>query len=403
MADAGGPPKLQIPRWIQLVGLPLLLLLAWVLATTAYHVVLVFVVAALAALLLDPVVRALQRVRIPRGLAVAIVYLSFLAALGLTIGALGTVAVDQTKTAANRVDAYFTEPSGRSRSAADHDVDRFQVWLDTHHLRQVKVQERGHRAVKQIREKDVGRYTTRVVDFVEGAAVSIGKVLFELVLLLVVSIYMLLDLPRLQARIDRRFPPRPGSGALVPRIEGALAGYVRGQALLSLIIGGSAGLGLWIFGVTGLLPGGDRYALLFGAWVALTEVIPYVGPWIGAVPPLVYALFVHPVVGPLGGAALPRRPPARGTRGRAERDGERPAPQPAARHLRPARRRRDLRARRGAARAAAARGGPRHLGVPRRAVHARALAGAGRPGSRRRGRSRGPAPSPSRSPRRSPR
>ena len=36
-------------------------------------------------------------------------------------------------------------------------------------------------------------------------------------------------------------------------------------------------------------------ALASGAWVAVTEVVPYVGPWVGSVPPLVYALFVHPV------------------------------------------------------------------------------------------------------------
>ncbi|HSP72992.1 MAG TPA: AI-2E family transporter, partial [Gaiellaceae bacterium] len=192
-------------------------------------------------------------------------------------------------------DAYFTKPSGQARTPADRDVVRFQRWLNTHHLSQVKIEARGHRLVAQIRRKDVGRYTNKVVSFVEGAAISIGKTIFEAVLVLVVSIYMLLSLPRLAARLDRRFPPLPGSGPLIPRMESALAGYVRGQVLLSLIIGGSAGVGLWVFGVTGLLPGGDRYALLFGAWVALTEVIPYVGPWIGAVPPLVYALFVHPV------------------------------------------------------------------------------------------------------------
>ena len=241
---SGGIHKVQIPRWVQLVGLPLLAVLAWVLATAAAHVVFVFLVAALVALLLDPVVRLLERARLPRGLAVAIVYLSFLAALVVTIGALATVVVDQTKTAANRVDAYFTKPVGQGHQApADRDVDRFQRWLNTHHLRQVRVEQRGHRVVDQIRRKDVGRYTSKVVTFVEGA----------------------------------------------------LAGYVRGQVLLSLIIGGSAGLGLWIFGATGLLPGADRYALLFGAWVAVTEVVPYVGPWIGALPPLAYALVVHPV------------------------------------------------------------------------------------------------------------
>lgn len=299
MIDAG-PPKVAIPRWIQLIGLPLLVLLAWIVVTAAAHVVFVFVVAALLALLLNPLVRAVASirvasVRVPRGLAVAIVYLSFAGALAVTVGALATVVVDQTRTAANRVDAYFTTPVGHGQVSADRDVDRFQSWLDSHHLRQIDVQKRGHRAVQRIREKDVGGYTTRVVNFVEGAAISVGKALFALALLIVVSVYMLLDLPRLQSGIDRRFPPRPGSGALVPRIEAALAGYVRGQALLSLIIGGSAGLGLWIFGVAGVLPGADRWALLFGAWVAVTEVVPYIGPWLGAIPPTIYAVVVHPV------------------------------------------------------------------------------------------------------------
>ena len=68
------PPRIQIPRWIQLVGLPLLILFGWVLATAAGHVVVLFIVAALIALLLDPLVRALGRLRIRRGISVALVY-----------------------------------------------------------------------------------------------------------------------------------------------------------------------------------------------------------------------------------------------------------------------------------------------------------------------------------------
>jgi predicted PurR-regulated permease PerM len=64
---------------------------------------------------------------------------------------------------------------------------------------------------------------------------------------------------------------------------------------VSLIIGTSAGVGLWLFGVLGWLPGGEKYALLFGAWVAVAELIPYLGPWLGAIPPLIYALVVHPI------------------------------------------------------------------------------------------------------------
>jgi predicted PurR-regulated permease PerM len=79
------------------------------------------------------------------------------------------------------------------------------------------------------------------------------------------------------------------------RIEHALVAYVKGQLLLSAIIGTSAGIGLWLLGVTGLLPNGDKYAVLFGLWVAFTELIPYLGPWLGSLPPFFYALAVHPV------------------------------------------------------------------------------------------------------------
>src|SRR5204863_5239225 len=87
----GGAPKIEIPRWIQLVGLPLLLVFLWIVAGAARHVVFLFLVAALIALLLDPVVRLVGRARIPRGFAVALVYLGFVVAMIVVIGAFGTV------------------------------------------------------------------------------------------------------------------------------------------------------------------------------------------------------------------------------------------------------------------------------------------------------------------------
>ena len=296
MSTDGRPPRIEVPRWIQLVGLPLLLVLVWVVGAAAGHVVFLFMIAALVALLLDPVVRGLQRARLPRGLSVALVYLSFAAALVLIIVAVATAVVGQTKTAADRFNSYFTNRHGSAgQTSADRDVDRLQRWLNTHHLKSVQIQKRGHKLVRQIQQRDVGKYTHKIVTFVEGAAISIGKTLFSLVLLIVVSIYMLLDMERLGRAIDRRYPPRPGEDTLLRSMEHALASYVRGQVLLSLIIGTSAGVGLWVLGAVGLLPNGQQYALLFGVVVAVTEVIPYLGPWLGAIPPLVYAAVVHPV------------------------------------------------------------------------------------------------------------
>src|SRR5437016_11394869 len=96
--------RIQVPRWVQLVSLPLALLLLWAVAGAVRHVLFLFLVALLIALLLNPVVRGLGKAWIPRGPAVALVYLTFAAAVAVTIIALATVVVQQTRTAAHRVD-----------------------------------------------------------------------------------------------------------------------------------------------------------------------------------------------------------------------------------------------------------------------------------------------------------
>jgi predicted PurR-regulated permease PerM len=252
-------------------------------------------VALLIALLLNPLVRGLGRVWIPRGPAVALVYLAFAAAVALTIVALATVVVQQTRSAAHRVDNYFTVESGHPiRTGAEQDLAKFQRFLDRHHLSSVHVQRQGEKFLNQVGTKDVQKYTSKALHWAEGAGVAVVTLLFDGFLVVVVSIYMLLDMQRLTEAIDRRFPPH-GRGGLIVRMEQAVASYVKGQLLLSLIIGVSSGVGLWILGIVGLMPHGGRYAAAFGAWAGVTELIPYIGPWLGAAPPVLYALVQHPL------------------------------------------------------------------------------------------------------------
>jgi predicted PurR-regulated permease PerM len=287
--------RIEVPRWVQLVLLPLVLVLLWVVAGAVRHVVFLFLVALLIALLLNPLVRGLGKVWIPRGLAVALVYLAFAAAVALAILALATVVVQQTRNASHRVDNYFTVTSGHPPvTGAENDLARFQHWLNAHHLRKIQVEKQGTKFLNQVGTKDVEKYTTKALNWAEGAGLAVVSLLFNAVLVVVVSIYMLLDMDRLTRAVDRRFPPH-GRGGLVVRMEQAVASYVKGQLLLSVIIGVSSGLGLWILGAVGLMPNGGRYALLFGAWAGVTELIPYVGPWLGAVPPVLYALVQHPL------------------------------------------------------------------------------------------------------------
>jgi predicted PurR-regulated permease PerM len=68
-------------------------------------------------------------------------------------------------------------------------------------------------------------------------------------------------------------------------------GYVRGQILFSLIMGTSAGAMLWVLGTLGVFPLGATYALFFGAFYGFAELIPYIGPAIGGLPPVLIAAF----------------------------------------------------------------------------------------------------------------
>lgn len=289
-----GGPTIRVPRWIQLVGLPVLLVLAWMLAGTLGHALFLFLTASVIAFLLNPLVRDLQRLKLPRGLAVAIVYLLFATAVAVVALALGSVVVDQTRQAADRIDTYLTVEDEAGRTGAEQDIDRLQRWLDDHGLERIQIEQQATEWVDNLGAGDISRYTQDAISFAQGAAFSLVTMLFSLILIVVISVYMLLDMPRLEGAIDRRFPPH-GGRPLTLRIERALAGYVRGQLILSTVIGTSAGVGMWILGTTGLVPGADRYALLFGVWTAVIEVIPYIGPWLSAVPPAIYALVVDPV------------------------------------------------------------------------------------------------------------
>ena len=286
--------RIRIPRWIQLVGLPVVLLLAFLLARTLGHVLFLFLTAAVIAFTLNPLVRELTRRRLPRGLSVALVSTLFATVFIGIIVALGTVVVSETRSGAERIDAYLTEEDAASgQTGVEVDVDRLQAWLDDHGLEGIRIEQQLDDLTESIGAGDVSGYVQDAISFAQGAALSVILLLFSIVLVVVITIYMLLDMPRLERAIDRRFPPA-GGAPLTQRIERALWGYVRGQVILSVVIGTSAGVGMWILGKTGLVEGADRYALLFGIWTAFIEVIPYIGPWLSAVPPAIFALFADP-------------------------------------------------------------------------------------------------------------
>jgi predicted PurR-regulated permease PerM len=284
---AGARAPSVVPRWVQLVLLPLGLLGLWALARAAGPVLLILVAASTLALILNPLIKQMNRARIPRGIAIFLVYLAMLAALF----GIGVLLANPISTQVNR----FAKNVPSLVRHANHDLANLQHWLDKHGIR-VKIQQQGQTALQTL-QKNVLKSTGNIISFTQDALGKILTVSFDLVLIVVLSVYLLVYAKDI-GNLARRIMP-PGDGT--PKddfpllVQRAVAGYLRGQLLFSLIMGVSAGLALWIFGAIGIFPDGQHYAVFFGVFYGIAELIPYVGPIIGAAPPVLVALFNDPI------------------------------------------------------------------------------------------------------------
>jgi predicted PurR-regulated permease PerM len=272
-----------VPRWIQAVVLPLAIVGAFLLLRAAGPVALIFIVAALVALLLNPFVAMLQRAHFPRGLAVLCVYVALIAVLGAIGAVLANPIGDQASRFSRAVPGVVDD--------ANAQLAELQKWLDDKGI-DVEVARQGETALETLGAR-VTQGSGELVSFTREALTTIIEGSIALIVTIVLSVYMLLYGQRIGAVVRSVVPPGDGSREddYPTRVQQAVFGYVRGQVLFSLIMGTSAGVALWIMGTLGIFPEGKTYAIVFGAFYGFAELIPYVGPAIGAAPPVLIALF----------------------------------------------------------------------------------------------------------------
>jgi putative heme transporter len=285
---AAEPPRVLVPRWVQLVLLPIGLLALWALARAAGKVLLVFIVAALIALILNPLVAFLQgRTRMPRGLAVLTVYLAFF----LTLTGVGFLLANPIS---NQV-RTFTHNLPHIVNEANSQIESFQSYLNKHGIH-AKLVSQGKTALQTLQEQ-VAKSAGKLATFGGALLTEVAKALVDLILVFVLSVYMLIYGQSIGKLVRDAMPPGDGTPADdFPRLaQHAVSRYVGGQLLFSLIMGTSTGAALYLFGVLGIFPDGRSYALAFGVFYGVMELIPYIGPILGAIPPLLLALFTDPI------------------------------------------------------------------------------------------------------------
>jgi predicted PurR-regulated permease PerM len=120
-----------------------------------------------------------------------------------------------------------------------------------------------------------------VISSAFGTAILIFGIVF-------IAVYLLVDARRLEAAFLRAAPHayRRDALELWHAFSFTLSRYLGGLGLSLLIQGALSAAALYLLGVP--------YAVLLGAWVAVTAILPYIGAWIGSIPAVLLALSVSP-------------------------------------------------------------------------------------------------------------
>lgn len=231
------------------------------------------------ALILSFPVRALSHL-MPRWLAILVTYLVLLGLIVAGFVFLVPLLIDQLSNFVKLVPSIVRSADRVARDLLKPLADRNLLSGSS-----------PEQAISDLLSRLSDRARSLAQNFLSGLAgfvsttVSFGVNLFGA---LFVSIYMLIDIKRIKAFYLRLFPHeyRWDGKELWNAFGVTLSSYLGGLAFVVVIQGVLAGTSLWLIGVP--------YAILLGAWVSVTAVIPYLGAFLGAIPAIVLALFISP-------------------------------------------------------------------------------------------------------------
>jgi predicted PurR-regulated permease PerM len=225
------------------------------------HVLVIAGVACVLTISLAPLVTRLEH-SMPRRVAAAIVFFGTLSLL-LTLAA---VIAWQFSGEGQRMSDQLTQVSEALKGNRTISIGPYEVPRNI-----------------QERLSDLTEQGTKIDEWSANVAIGIVTSLIDLVLVLVITFYLLLDVRRLRATLLRWLDPshRPGARRVFSEIARVFGAYVRAQLLVALSLGILVAVVLLAFGVP--------YALFLALFAALAELIPMVGPVVGAVPALLVA------------------------------------------------------------------------------------------------------------------
>ncbi len=245
----------------------------WI-AYQAIDALLLIYVSVLLAIGFGPIVRAIERKpsphfgtrRLPRWLAILVVYLVIVAVLTIAGFLVIPPLLDQAQELSTRLPGA---------------LDKFQEFLIGHGILSGRVTlEEAVRNAPGTPGAAMGKVATAVTHVFTG--------LFAFITVLILTFYLLIDSQSLFNGFARLFPRSQRSRVLDAsnRISVKVSAWLSGQLILAGTIGATAAIGLYFLGVP--------YLYVLALIAAFGEIVPIIGPILSAIPAILAGLSVSP-------------------------------------------------------------------------------------------------------------
>ncbi|MBU1179682.1 AI-2E family transporter [Patescibacteria group bacterium] len=236
-------------------------------------IVVIFIVALILATLISPLSDWFAKKRIPRALAVLLIYIVLIGVLSMVLTLLIPPLVEQSGQLIQKLSVYWDDMV--SRVSALKDLAVTQGWVGD--------AQDGLKSLQAGLPKALSGIFSTLSGFFGG--------IVTFILILVLTFYMVVEGDALKKFFKSIAPERyqPHLVGLMTRAQHKIGLWLRGALTLGLIVGIFVYIGLTILGV--------KYALVLAILAGLLELIPYFGPPIAAVPAVFLAFSQAPIKG----------------------------------------------------------------------------------------------------------
>ncbi|WP_252503345.1 AI-2E family transporter [Sporosarcina sp. Marseille-Q4943] len=247
-------------------------------------VVLPIILATIAYYLLRPILRFLERIRIPRVWGIFIIFVGLIGLITLLVFLVFPFLKTQFANLIEEFPTYFNQML--------INVDSFlRTSIFSTYYKELDIN------ISSLLDNGKGNIGDFITDAVGGIASGITSFISALTgfILAIVTVpfilfYLLKDGEKLPQMIKKMLPPRLRDDAevILNDADHQISAYIQGQILVAISIGIMVSIGFLIIGM--------KYALLLGALAMFTSVVPYLGPLIAITPAVIIAIVTSPLM-----------------------------------------------------------------------------------------------------------